>query len=133
MLFRIDPAPFQYKVNQLEASLAQTRQQVKQLKASYERATANVDGLRHRPRRQTSLLHLKLGRRRYSFPEQYVGLWCALRGHSSLLQLQGVADVDNEAGDIRAQGCLAVSCQRPLLRDGGTPGIMGAGLRFSGT
>jgi len=45
VLFRIDPAPFQYKVNQLEASLAQARQQVKQLKASYEQATANVDGL----------------------------------------------------------------------------------------
>jgi multidrug resistance efflux pump len=45
VLFRIDPAPFQYKVNQLEASLAQARQQVKQLKASYDQATANVEGL----------------------------------------------------------------------------------------
>ncbi|WP_375789349.1 hypothetical protein ACE10Z_19485 [Bradyrhizobium sp. Pha-3] len=38
MLFRVDPAPFQYKVNQLEASLAQARQQVKQLTAGYEQA-----------------------------------------------------------------------------------------------
>ena len=45
VLFRIDPAPFQYKVNQLEASLAQARQQVKQLAANYEQATANVEGL----------------------------------------------------------------------------------------
>ena len=45
VLFRIDPAPFQYKVNQLEASLAQARQQVKQLTANYEQATANVEGL----------------------------------------------------------------------------------------
>nr|WP_249811942.1 biotin/lipoyl-binding protein [Bradyrhizobium sp. 2] len=45
VLFRIDPAPFQYKVDQLEASLAQARQQVKQLTASYEQATANVEGL----------------------------------------------------------------------------------------
>jgi multidrug resistance efflux pump len=45
VLFRIDPAPFQYKVNQLEASLAQAHQQVKQLAANYEQATANVDGL----------------------------------------------------------------------------------------
>jgi len=45
VLFRIDPAPFQYKVNQLEASLAQSRQQVKQLTANYEQATANVAGL----------------------------------------------------------------------------------------
>ncbi|WP_247344709.1 HlyD family secretion protein [Bradyrhizobium sp. 61] len=45
VLFRIDPAPFQYKVNQLEASLAQARQQVKQLTANYEQATANAEGL----------------------------------------------------------------------------------------
>ena len=45
VLFRLDPAPFQYKVNQLEASLAQAKQQVKQLEASYEQATANVQGL----------------------------------------------------------------------------------------
>lgn len=45
VLFRIDPAPFQYKVNQLEASLAQARQQVKQLTANYEQARANAEGL----------------------------------------------------------------------------------------
>ncbi len=45
VLFRIDPAPFQYKVQNLEASLAQAKQQVKQLKASYEQAGANVEGL----------------------------------------------------------------------------------------
>jgi multidrug resistance efflux pump len=45
VLFQIDPAPFQYKVNQLEASLAQAQQQVKQLKANYEQASANVEGL----------------------------------------------------------------------------------------
>jgi multidrug resistance efflux pump len=45
VLFRIDPAPFQYKVNQLEASLAQARQQVRQLGANYQQASANVEGL----------------------------------------------------------------------------------------
>src|SRR4051812_34941467 len=40
VLFRIDPVPFQFKVNQLGASEA-----VKQLKASYEQASANVEGL----------------------------------------------------------------------------------------
>ncbi len=45
VLFQIDPAPFQYKVVQLEASLAQSKQQVKQLKAAYEQASANVGGL----------------------------------------------------------------------------------------
>lgn len=45
VLFKIDPAPFEYKVKQLEASLAQARQQVKQLAASYDQANANVEGL----------------------------------------------------------------------------------------
>jgi len=45
VLFQLDPAPFQYKVNQLEASLAQAMQQVEQLKATYQQATANVEGL----------------------------------------------------------------------------------------
>jgi multidrug resistance efflux pump len=45
VLFQIDPAPFKFKVNQLEASLAQAKQQVQQLKATYEQATASVEGL----------------------------------------------------------------------------------------
>lgn len=44
-LFRIDPTPFQYKVDQLQASLAGAKQQVLQLKASYEQASASVEGL----------------------------------------------------------------------------------------
>jgi multidrug resistance efflux pump len=45
VLFQIDPKPFQFKVAQLDASLAQAQQQARQLKASYEQAGANVDGL----------------------------------------------------------------------------------------
>jgi multidrug resistance efflux pump len=45
VLFQIDPAPFQYKVSQLEASLAGARQQVEILKANYLQASANVTGL----------------------------------------------------------------------------------------
>jgi multidrug resistance efflux pump len=45
VLFKIDPAPFKYKVDQLEASLAGARQQALQLKANYEQASANVEGL----------------------------------------------------------------------------------------
>lgn len=45
LLFQIDPAPFQYKVSQLQASLAAARQQTKILQANYEQATANVAGL----------------------------------------------------------------------------------------
>jgi len=45
VLFQIDPAPFKYKVSQLEAALAGARQQVEILKANYLQATANVAGL----------------------------------------------------------------------------------------
>ncbi len=44
-LFQIDPAPFQYKVAQLKASLAGARQQAEILKSNYQQATANVAGL----------------------------------------------------------------------------------------
>ena len=45
MLFQIDPAPFQYKVAQLRASLAAAKQQTEILKSNYDQATANVAGL----------------------------------------------------------------------------------------
>jgi multidrug resistance efflux pump len=45
VLFQIDRSPFQAKVKQLEASLAQARQQAKQLVSNYEQAKANVAGL----------------------------------------------------------------------------------------
>jgi multidrug resistance efflux pump len=45
VLFQIDPAPFQYTVAQLKASLAGAKQQAEILKSNYEQATANVTGL----------------------------------------------------------------------------------------
>ena len=45
VLFQIDPAPFQYKVAQLQASLAAAKQNVEILKSNYDQATANVTGL----------------------------------------------------------------------------------------
>jgi|SRR5215211_1068960 len=45
VLFEIDPAPFQYKVAQLQASLAAAKQQTEILKSNYEQATENVTGL----------------------------------------------------------------------------------------
>jgi multidrug resistance efflux pump len=45
VLFQIDPAPFQYKVSQLQASLAAAKQQTEILKSNYEQASANVVGL----------------------------------------------------------------------------------------
>src|ERR1700709_923166 len=45
VLFQIDPAPFQYKVPQVQASLAGATQQAEILKSNYEQASANVTGL----------------------------------------------------------------------------------------
>jgi multidrug resistance efflux pump len=45
IFLQIDQSPFQAKVNQLDASLAQAKQQAKQLVSNYEQATANVAGL----------------------------------------------------------------------------------------
>jgi multidrug resistance efflux pump len=44
-LFQIDPAPFQYKVAQLQASLAAARQQAQILKSNNDQATAHVAGV----------------------------------------------------------------------------------------
>jgi multidrug resistance efflux pump len=43
VLFRIDPRPYQYVVDQKNALLAEAEQNVKQLKASYDQAAANVE------------------------------------------------------------------------------------------
>jgi biotin/lipoyl-binding protein len=40
VLFQIDPAPFQYKVKQLQASLAAAKQQTEILKSNYDQASA---------------------------------------------------------------------------------------------
>jgi multidrug resistance efflux pump len=43
LLFRIDPKPYQYVVDQKKASLAEAEQNVKQLKASLDQATAAAE------------------------------------------------------------------------------------------
>jgi multidrug resistance efflux pump len=45
VLFQIDPAPYQYKVTQLEAALVAAQQNAEVLKANYEQQSANVAGL----------------------------------------------------------------------------------------
>ncbi|CAN7716807.1 HlyD family secretion protein [Rhizobium sp. LjRoot98] len=46
ILFRIDPRPYQYAVDQKKAALAEAKQAVLQLKASLDAATAIVEGAR---------------------------------------------------------------------------------------
>jgi multidrug resistance efflux pump len=43
VLFRIDPRPFQYIVDQKKAALAEAEQNVKQLKASLDQQTASAE------------------------------------------------------------------------------------------
>src|SRR5512146_196915 len=43
VLFKIDPQPYQYVVDQKKAQLAEAEQNVKQLKAAYDQALANVE------------------------------------------------------------------------------------------
>ncbi|MGH6755047.1 MAG: HlyD family secretion protein [Bradyrhizobium sp.] len=45
VLFQIDPAPFQYKVRQLEAALVAAQQEAEVLQANFDQAKANVTGL----------------------------------------------------------------------------------------
>lgn len=45
ILFQIDPAPYEAKVRQLQAAVAETRQKVEQLKAQVELAAADVKGV----------------------------------------------------------------------------------------
>jgi multidrug resistance efflux pump len=44
VLFQIDPAPYQAKVKQLQAAVAEARQKVEQLKAQVDLAVADVKG-----------------------------------------------------------------------------------------
>ena len=46
MLFQIDPAPYETKVKQLHAAVAEARQKAEQLKAQVELAVADVKGLK---------------------------------------------------------------------------------------
>ena len=46
VLFRIDPQPYQYVVDQKKALLAEAETSVKQLKSAYDQALANVEKVR---------------------------------------------------------------------------------------
>ena len=46
VLFKIDPRPYQYQVDQRKALLAEAEQNVKQLKTAYDQALANVEKVR---------------------------------------------------------------------------------------
>ena len=64
VLYRIDPLPYQYRVDQLKAQLADTEASVAQLKDSYDAARAQTAATQA----QLELTTLRLGRRRRRLP-----------------------------------------------------------------
>ena len=68
ILFRIDPAPFTFEVERLKALLAATQQNVPQLKASLDQATAGVE----RATAQLNLAEAEYERQRELFEKDVI-------------------------------------------------------------
>jgi multidrug resistance efflux pump len=68
VLFRIDPTPYQYVVDQKKALLAEAEQSVKQLKSAYDQALANVEKVGT----QAKLAEEDFGRQKYLFEKKVV-------------------------------------------------------------
>jgi multidrug resistance efflux pump len=68
VLFRIDPQPYQYVVDQKKALLAEAEQSVKQLKSAYDQALANVEKVNV----QVKLAEENYGRQLYLFEKKVI-------------------------------------------------------------
>ena len=68
VLFRIDPTPYQYVVDQKKALLAEAENNVKQLKAAYDQALANVEKIKV----QLTLAEDNYGRQLYLFEKNVI-------------------------------------------------------------
>ena len=68
VLFRIDPTPYQYVVDQKKALLAEAETNVKQLKAAYDQALANVEKIKV----QLTLAEENYGRQLYLFQKKVI-------------------------------------------------------------
>ncbi|WP_114948575.1 HlyD family secretion protein [Microvirga calopogonii] len=68
VLFRLDPEPYQYVVDEKKASLAEAEQNVKQLKAAFDQAKAGAD----RAQSQFELAQQNYDRQNYLFQKQVV-------------------------------------------------------------
>jgi multidrug resistance efflux pump len=101
VLFEINPKPYQYKVSELEAALVGARQQAEQLKASYEQATANVEGL-------TSQLH---------FQEKALGRHPEIVDCPGAERVQGTGPVQVETVASQLQAARAAQLNAKLALD----------------
>src|SRR6202022_3096948 len=108
VLFQIDPAPFQYKVTQLQASLAAAKQQAEILKSNYGQATANVAGLdaqvKYNAKRLQDIQKLYAGGADTEFKEQdnqvqYETVSAQLRAAKATQQSAKLA-MDSEIGGV---------------------------------
>jgi multidrug resistance efflux pump len=68
VLFKIDPTPYQYVVDQKKALLAEAETNVKQLKAAYDQAQANVEKVKV----QVTLAEDEYGRQLYLFEKKVI-------------------------------------------------------------
>lgn len=68
VLFKIDPTPYQYVVDQKKALLAEAETNVKQLKAAYDQALANVEKVKV----QVTLAEDEYGRQKYLFDKKVI-------------------------------------------------------------
>jgi multidrug resistance efflux pump len=68
VLFRIDPQPYQYVVDQKKALLAEAEQAVKQLKSAYDQALANVEKVKV----QVTLAQENYNRQLYLFEKKVI-------------------------------------------------------------
>jgi multidrug resistance efflux pump len=68
VLFRIDPTPYQYVVDQKKALLAEAETNVQQLKAAYDQALANVEKVKV----QVTLAEENYGRQLYLFEKKVI-------------------------------------------------------------
>ncbi|HZP10233.1 HlyD family secretion protein [Methyloceanibacter sp.] len=68
VLFKIDPTPYQYVVDQKRALLAEAETNVKQLKAAYDQALANVEKVKV----QVTLADEEYGRQKYLFDKKVI-------------------------------------------------------------
>jgi multidrug resistance efflux pump len=68
VLFKIDPTPYQYVVDQKKALLAEAETNVEQLKAAYDQALANVEKVKV----QVTLAEDEYGRQKYLFDKKVI-------------------------------------------------------------
>ncbi len=99
VLFKIDPTPYQYVVDQKKALLAEAETNVKQLKAAYDQALANVEKVKV----QVTLAEDEYGRQKYLFDKKVIAqaqLDVAIRNLDAAKQALAAAEAAAESAKL---------------------------------